>query len=206
MAKYELEKNGKFEEADCVISVPSSGDYFTDGYSQQRGLKMRQGIMKDAYTGRTFISPGQSARRMKAIRKYTVLDDVPNGVFDASGDELIRPMKRVVVCDDSIVRLTTMKVLVEKLRAAGYEEIHLRISAPPIKEPCFFGIDMKTHDQLIAVKNSEEQICEELGVESLLYLPLTWLDKVIVEGGGDPQNYCRRCFGAPCQILPEKAK
>ncbi len=205
MADLELETYGHFCEADCVISVPSSGDYFTDGYAQRRGLIIREGIMKDATVGRTFISPGNDARRQKAIRKYTVLEDVPKGICDLAGNVLHSSMKRVVVCDDSIVRLTTMKVLVEKLRSAGYEEIHLRISAPPIVEPCFFGIDMKTHDQLIAAHSNEEQIRQELGVESLLYLPLVKLDQVIKEGGGNPENYCRRCFGAPCKILPAMA-
>ncbi|XOU94138.1 MAG: amidophosphoribosyltransferase [Candidatus Kerfeldbacteria bacterium] len=203
-AKYELERNGQFPEADCVVSVPQSGDYFTDGYSWQSKIIMRNGIMKDAYTGRTFISPGQAARRLKAIRKYTVLRDVPNGVYDAEGNVLIKPMKKVIVCDDSIVRLTTAKVLAKKIRQAGYEEIHFRISAPMITDPCFFGIDMKTHDQLIAAKIKEDEIRQELDIASLLYLPLKWLDRVIVEGGGDASDYCRTCFGAPCKILLEK--
>lgn len=199
-ANNELEVFGKYCEADCVISVPSSGDYFADGYSQQRGLLMRHGFLKDPYVGRTFISSGQDLRREKAMRKYNVLNDVPSGIYDMNGKALIPSMKRVVVCDDSIVRLTTMKVLVDKLQAAGYEEIHIRISAPPIVEPCFFGIDMKTHDQLIAAQRTEEQIREELGVNSLQYLPLKWLDKVIIECGGRPEDYCRKCFGAKCAI------
>ncbi|MFA6553150.1 MAG: amidophosphoribosyltransferase [Patescibacteria group bacterium] len=179
--------------ADCVMSVPDSGNFFTDGYSHGMGLERFTGMVRDNYVGRTFIDPDMDTRREKSERKYTVLPAVKT----LNGG---KRMTNAVWCDDSIVRLTTMEVLVGKIRKAGYEHIHLRISAPPIVAPCNFGIDMKTTDQLIAANLSVEQIRERLGVDSLRYLSLEKLDEVIREGGIDPEDCCRKCFGAPCAI------
>jgi len=201
MAEYEksLARNYKI---DCALGVPESGNYFTDGYAAAMGIPFRVGIVRDGYTGRIFIGPEQEqdSRRDKADRKYTVLPDIAVGVYTADGVELISPMEDAMFGEDSIVRLTTLLVLGGKIDKAGYKNVHLRISAPRIVSPCFFGIDMKTEAQLIAANNSEEEIRQILGVASLLYLPIEKLDEVIREGGEDPDDYCRKCFGVPCAI------
>ena len=199
LARFE-EGLGRTCSMDCAMAVPESGSPFTDGYAAARGLLFRIGIVRDTHVGRTFIDPGQDARRGKADRKYTMLPDVAAGVFNADGTELIPPMTRVMIGDDSIVRLTTALVLALKIKKAGFTEVHFRVSSPPIISPCFFGIDMKTEAELIAANHTEEEIRQMLGVTSLLYLPLDKLDEVIREGGENPEDYCRKCFGAECAI------
>ncbi len=184
----------------CVMGVPDSGNFVADGIAAASGLPLRMGMVKDGYVGRTFIDPGADSRREKAERKYYVLPDVAAGVSNADGRELIPPVRSAIVAEDSIVRLTTLLVLAKKIAKSGLEEVHFRVSAPPIVSPCHFGIDMKTEAELIAANHTVEEIREQLGVASLLYLPLEKLDEVIREGGEDPANYCRKCFGAPCAI------
>jgi len=184
----------------CAISVPDSGNFFTDGYAVAMDLPLRIGIVKDGYVGRTFIDPGQDNRRLKADRKYSILPETATGVYAADGTVLIKPVESGMFGEDSIVRLTTLLVLGKKIEAGGFKEIHIRVSSPPIVSPCHFGIDMKTETELIAANYSEEEIRDQLGVASLLYLPLNYLDEVIKEGGEDPDDYCRKCFGAECAI------
>lgn len=201
MAQYEIERFGNGTEVDCSCAVPGSGNYFTEGYAVARRILLRYLFVRDTYIARTFIMPGQDSRRTVAGRKYEALEDIAEGICTADGEELIPPMKRIVIGEDSIVRLTTLLALIEdKVKKAGIEEIHVRISAPPIIAPCSYGIDMKRPDELIAATNSVEEIQKKLGVASLLYLPLEKLDEVIKEGGEDPEDYCRACFSGKYPI------
>jgi len=201
MKQYEIERFGKSTEVDCACAVPDSGNYFTEGYAVARRILPRYLFVRDPYIARTFIMPGQDSRRTVAIRKYEALDDIAEGIYTADGEELIPPMKKIVIGEDSIVRLTTLLALIEdKVKKAGIEEIHVRISAPPIIAPCYYGIDMKRPEELIAATNSVEEIQKKLGVASLLYLPLAKLDEVIKEGGEDPEDYCRACFSGKYPI------
>ncbi len=191
---------GLDQSVNCIFGVPDSGNFFSDGYSCESGLPLRIALVKDQYVGRTFIDPEQNARQQKADRKYATLPEISAGLHTADGQQLIPPMPNAALGEDSIVRLTTMLVLSEKLHKAGYNELHLRISSPAIVKPCQFGIDMKRIEELIAAQLTEEQIRERLGATSLLYLPLDQLDEVIREGGENPDDFCRQCFGAPCAI------
>lgn len=201
MKQYEIERFGRSTEVDCACAVPDSGNYFTEGYAVARKILLRHLFVRDTYIFRTFIMPGQDSRRTIAKRKYEALDDIAEGIYTAGGEELIPPMKRIVIGEDSIVRLTTLLALIEdKVKKAGIEEIHVRISAPPIIAPCYYGIDMKRPEELIAATISVEEIQKKLGVASLLYLPLEKLDEVIKEGGENPEDYCRACFSGSYPI------
>ncbi len=144
-------------EADLVIGVPDSGIPAAIGYSQSSGIPYADGLIKNRYVGRTFIQPTQAMREAGIRVKLNPLPDVLNG-------------KRVLVIDDSIVRGTTSKKLVQALRDAGAIEVHMRISSPPVTHPCFYGIDTDTQDQLIAAQLTLKEIEEHLKVDSLAYL------------------------------------
>jgi amidophosphoribosyltransferase len=164
--------------ADIVIGVPDSGIPAAIGYSQASGIPFGDGLIKNRYVGRTFIQPTQAMREAGIRVKLNPLPDVLAG-------------KRVVVIDDSIVRGTTSRKLVQALRDAGALEVHMRISSPPVTHPCFYGIDTDTQDQLIAARLSLAEISSHLGVDSLAYLS----QQGMVEAAqANSSNFCTACF------------
>ncbi len=163
-------------DADIVIGVPDSGLEAALGYSNVSGIPYGIGLIKNKYIGRTFISPGQDERLDKVRIKLSPVKDVIEG-------------KRVVLIDDSIVRGTTSRRIVKLLRDAGAKEIHMRISAPPFLHPCYYGTDIDSEENLIACHHSIKEIEEIIGVDSLGYLPIEKLSR-LVEG----TEYCAACF------------
>ncbi len=165
-------------DADIVAEVPDSATPAAMGYAAQSGLPYTKALEKNRYVGRTFIQPAQGKREIGVNLKLTPLKRNVRG-------------KRVVLIDDSIVRGTTSKRIVEMLKLAGAKEVHMRISSPPIKYPCFFGIDTPSHEQLIGSGNSVEKIRKLIGADSLSYLSIDGLLKT-VEGAAC--NFCTGCF------------
>lgn len=163
-------------EADIVIGVPDSGLDAALGYSKASRIPYGIGLIKNKYIGRTFISPGQDERLDQVKIKLSPIKNVIEG-------------KRVVLIDDSIVRGTTSKRIVKLLRDAGAREIHMRISAPPFLHPCYYGTDIDSEENLIACHHSMEEIAELIGVDSLGYLPMEQLSKLV-----DGTEYCAACF------------
>ncbi len=165
-------------EADVVIPVPDSGNAAARGLARAAGLPQDDGFIKNRYVARTFIQPGQELRRLGLRLKFNPLREVVAG-------------KRLVVVDDSIVRGNTTRQIVQMLRDAGAAEIHLRISAPPIKHPCHYGIDMSTREEMIAHGRTQEEIAEELGADSLHYLSLQGVYDAV---GASRDCHCDACF------------
>ena len=178
-------------EADVVIAVPDSGTPAAQGYARASGLPFRDGLIKNRYVGRTFIEPDQALRDHGVRLKFNPLTHAIAG-------------KRLVVVDDSIVRGSTTRKIVEMLRDAGALEVHLRVSAPPIISPCFYGIDMAKHAELIAAGRSLEEIREQLGADSLAYLSLDGLQRAIERPA---ERFCRACLTGNYPVpVPEEAK
>jgi amidophosphoribosyltransferase len=164
--------------ADIVIGVPDSGIPAAIGYAGVSGIPFGDGLIKNRYVGRTFIQPTQAMREAGIRVKLNPLPDVLAG-------------KRVVVIDDSIVRGTTSRKLVQALRDAGATEVHMRISSPPVTHPCFYGIDTDTQDHLIAARLSLAEIVRHLGVDSLAYLSKEGMVEAAHTHSGD---FCTACF------------
>lgn len=164
-------------EGDCVISVPDSSNSAALGYAEESGIPFELGLIRNHYVGRTFIHPTQAGRDLRVRIKY-------NGVREVLGG------KRVVVVDDSLVRGTTSKGLVRLIREAGAREVHLRIGSPPVRHPCYYGIDMPTKEELIGSRKSVEEIRSHLEVESLGYLSLEGMIQAVAEHG----PFCDACF------------
>jgi amidophosphoribosyltransferase len=171
-------------EADVVIPVPDSGTSAAVGYSHESGIPFDMGFVRSHYVGRTFISPVQSLRDLQVKLKLSVVKEVVRG-------------KRVVVVDDSIVRGTTTKGKMLSLRKAGAKEIHLRIACPPVKHPCFYGVDFPTREELLANKRTLEQIREFLEVESVGYISLEGL---LSCASLPPDHYCTACWSGRYRI------
>ncbi|MGG2462107.1 amidophosphoribosyltransferase [Streptomyces sp. RGM 3693] len=165
-------------DADLVIATPESGTPAAVGYAEASGIPYGSGLVKNSYVGRTFIQPSQTIRQLGIRLKLNPLKEVIRG-------------KRLVVVDDSIVRGNTQRALVRMLREAGAAEIHIRISSPPIKWPCFFGIDFATRAELIANGLSVEEIGKSLGADSLAYIST---DGMIEATTIAKPNLCRACF------------
>ncbi|MET7639111.1 amidophosphoribosyltransferase [Streptomyces sp. NPDC005438] len=165
-------------DADLVIATPESGTPAAIGYAEASGIPYGSGLVKNAYVGRTFIQPSQTIRQLGIRLKLNPLKEVIRG-------------KRLVVVDDSIVRGNTQRALVRMLREAGAAEIHVRISSPPIKWPCFYGIDFASRAELIANGLSVEEIGTSLGADSLSYISL---DGMIEATTIDKPRLCRACF------------
>jgi len=165
-------------DADVVIPVPDSGNAAARGLARAAGLPQDDGFIKNRYVARTFIQPGQELRRHGLRLKFNPIKEVIEG-------------KRLVVVDDSIVRGNTMPGIVRMLREAGAAEVHLRISSPPIKHPCHYGIDMSTRDEMIAHGRTVEEITQELGADSLHYLSLDGVYEAI---GQTRETHCDACF------------
>ncbi|MDQ2760480.1 MAG: amidophosphoribosyltransferase [Actinomycetota bacterium] len=164
--------------ADLVIAVPDSGNAAARGVARAAGLPQDDGFIKNRYVARTFIQPGQELRRQGLRMKFNPLPEVVAG-------------KRLVVVDDSIVRGNTTRQIVKMLRDAGAAEVHLRISAPPIKHPCHYGIDMSTREEMIAHGRTAEEVAAELGADSLHYLSLA---RVYAAVGSTRATHCDACF------------
>jgi amidophosphoribosyltransferase len=165
-------------EADLVIAVPDSGNPAARGLARAAGLPQDDGFVKNRYVARTFIQPGQELRKHGLRLKFNPLPEVIAG-------------KRLVVVDDSIVRGNTTRQIVQMLRDAGAKEIHMRISAPPIKHPCHYGIDMSTREEMIAHGRTTEEIAVELGCDSLHYLSLAGVYEAV---RGTRAKHCDACF------------
>lgn len=171
-------REGKIE-FDVVIPVPDSGVPSALGYSVESGKPFELGIIRNHYVGRTFIQPHQAIRDFGVKIKLNPQTAVLKG-------------KRVVVLDDSLVRGTTSKKIVSLIRAAGAKEVHLRIAAPPTVGPCYYGVDTPEKSQLIASRQTEDEICVFVGADSLRYLSMEGLMKAVK---GEKGGYCAACFG-----------
>ena len=166
-------------DADVVIGVPDSGISAAIGYAQESGIPYGIGFIKNKYIGRTFIAPGQSNREDKVMIKLNVLKDTVEG-------------KRVVLVDDSIVRGTTIARIIKRVREAGAKEIHVMSSAPPFMNPCYYGTDIDSRNNLIACRLTTEEIAKEVGADSVGYLEIAHLNELI---GTEPNiGYCHACF------------
>jgi amidophosphoribosyltransferase len=160
-----------------VFSVPDSSNAMALGYAEASGLKLENGLIRNHYVGRTFINPSQALRVAKVKIKFNPVRGVIEG-------------RSVVMVDDSLVRGTTSKGLVQMIRSAGAREVHLRLSSPPITGPCHYGIDTPTRGELIAANHSIEEIKDYLGVDSLGYLSLEGM----LRAAGPRNQYCHACF------------
>lgn len=169
--------------ADIVVAVPDSGTPAAIGYAQEIGLPYSEGFIKNRYIGRTFIQPRGDLRRNSVGLKFNPL---PSNIAG----------KRVIVVDDSIVRGNTAGPLVQLLRSGGATEVHVRVSSPPIVHPCFMGVDMATYDELIAHNFSVAEICRKIEADSLAYLSLEGMMRVVgaIDEAGEVQGYCNACF------------
>ena len=164
--------------ADVVIPVPDSGNAAARGLARASGLPEDDGFIKNRYVARTFIQPGQELRRHGLRLKFNPIPEVVAG-------------QRLVVVDDSIVRGNTTRQIVQMLRDAGAAEVHLRISAPPIKHPCHYGIDMSTREEMIAHGRTPAEVATELGADSLHYLSLAGVYEAV---GAPREDHCDACF------------
>jgi amidophosphoribosyltransferase len=175
-------------DADLVIPVPESGTPAAVGFAEESGIAYGLGLVKNSYVGRTFIQPSQTIRQLGIRLKLNPLRDVIRG-------------KRLVVVDDSIVRGNTQRALVRMLREAGATEVHVRISSPPVRWPCFYGIDFASRAELIATGLDVEEIRSSIGADSLGYVSL---DGLVAASGQERSALCRACFDGEYPIpLPE---
>ena len=165
-------------DADLVIGIPDSSTAAAVGYAQESGIPFSEGLVKNRYVGRTFIEPEQRLRDLGVRQKFNTLVDVIQG-------------KRLVVVDDSIVRGTTTPHVVNLLRKDGAKEVHMRVCAPPIKHPCFMGVDMASREELLAANNTLEDIRTIVGADTLGYLSVEGLLEVV---GGTKGGFCDACF------------
>ncbi len=171
--------------ADCVFSL---------GFSEESGIKLEHALIRNHYVGRTFIHPAQAGRMAQVKIKFNPVREVLAG-------------RKVVVVDDSIVRGTTSRALVQLIRQAGASEVHLRVASPPITGPCYYGIDTPTKSELIASQHDVEQIRAHLGVDTLGYLSLDGMLQAAA-GAGDPGDFCHACFSGdyPTEISPDQER
>jgi amidophosphoribosyltransferase len=177
-------------EADLVIPVPDTAVSAAQGYAEASGIPYGEGLMKNRYVGRTFIEPAQSLRELGVKLKLNPIPDAIRG-------------RRLAVVDDSIVRGTTTRQIVQALREAGAAEVHARITCPPIRWPCFYGIDMSTRSELVASDLSVEQVRAFVGADSLGYLSL---EGMIAATGSPAEAFCRACFDGEYPVpVPEEA-
>ncbi|MBM4018536.1 MAG: amidophosphoribosyltransferase [Planctomycetes bacterium] len=163
--------------ADIVIGVPDSANTAALGYSEASGTRFEIGLIRSHYVGRTFIDPHQSERDLKVHLKFNPVTGVLKG-------------RRVVVVEDSIVRGTTLRQLVRLIRRAGAAEVHVRVGSPPIRFPCFYGVDMSTRKELIASSHTVDEVREFIGANSLGYLPVEGMLRTVPA----PADMCTACF------------
>ena len=188
----ELAKEHPAPGTDCVFSVPDSSNAMALGFAEQAELKLEHALIRNHYVGRTFINPTQAGRNSKVKIKFNPVREVLEG-------------RKVVVVDDSLVRGTTSKGLVQMIRQAGAKEVHFRVASAPITGPCYYGIDTPTKAELIAANHSLEEIRQHLGVETLGYLSLAGMLRA---AGGDPSEFCHACFSGeyPTEIPDDSAR
>jgi amidophosphoribosyltransferase len=189
MARYEMGRALAREhpvDADVVMAVPDSAIPGGIGFAAESGLPYIEGLIKNRYIGRTFISPNQKMRSQGVQLKFNPIVENLRG-------------QRVVVVDDSIVRGTTTPRIVSLLRDAGAREVHLRITSPPIIHPCYLGVDMATYAELIAANLTVEQICERVGADSLGYLSI---DHLVGATGRDRTDFCLGCLTGRYPSMP----
>lgn len=167
--------------ADIVIGVPDSATPAAIGYGLESGIPFSEGLTKNRYIGRTFIQPEDILRQQSIVLKYNALTSNLEG-------------KRVVLIDDSIVRGNTARPLVQLLRDGGAAEVHMRVSSPPVRHPCFMGVDMATYKELIAHRLDIPAICDQIGADSLDYLSLPGMLTAIRDAVGFENSYCTACF------------
>ena len=172
--------------ADLVFSVPDSSNSAAIGFAEESGLPYELALIRNHYVGRTFIQPTQATRDAKVRLKYNAVREVLEG-------------KKVVMVDDSIVRGTTTRGLVQLVRAAGAAEVHMRVSSAPVTGPCYYGIDTPSREELIAANNTLEEIRTSLGVDSLGYLSL---DGMLNAVPGGPEGFCHACFSGDYPTPP----
>jgi amidophosphoribosyltransferase len=165
-------------EADIVVPVPDSGVAAAIGYARQSGINYRQAIIRNHYVGRTFIEPSQSIRSFGVRLKLNPIKDLIRG-------------RKIILVDDSIVRGTTSKKIVQMVREAGAEEVHVRISCPPTTHSCYYGVDTPHRQDLIASRMTTEEVCEYIGADSLGHLSLEGMLDAI---GIDPASTCNACW------------
>lgn len=173
-------------DADCVFSVPDSSNAAAAGYAEASGLPLEHGLIRNHYIGRTFIQPGQDVRDFRVKIKYNPVTSVIRG-------------RRVVVVDDSIVRGTTSSALVRLIRDAGAREVHLRIASPPLRHPCYYGIDIPNRDELIASSRTVDEIRDHVGADSLAYLSFDGLYRAV----GARERHCDACFSGNYRVPVE---
>ena len=174
----ELAREAPAPTADIVISVPDSSNTAAIGYAQESGIRHEIGLIRNHYVGRSFIRPRQKLRDLTVKLKFNPV----RGVLED---------REIVLVDDSIVRGTTMKTLVNLIRDAGAKKVHVRISSPPIRNSCYFGLDFPTQSELIATQQTVEEVARFLGADSLAYLSLQGtLDAM----DHDSDQFCTACF------------
>jgi len=179
-------------DADLVVGVPDSATIAATGYAHASCIPQADGFVKNRYVGRTFISPDQRMRDLGVRLKFNTLPEVLHD-------------QRVILVDDSIVRGTTTPKVINLLRKAGAKEVHMRVCAPPIQHPCFFGVDMASRWELIAAQKSVEEIRKYIGADTLGFISLEGL----IESIGLPSNrFCTACFSGeypiPVQLAMDK--
>jgi amidophosphoribosyltransferase len=175
-------------DADVVVPVPDSGVSAAVGYSLDSGIPLEFGLIRNHYVGRTFIEPKQSIRNFGVKVKLNPVREILEG-------------KRIILVDDSIVRGTTSRKIVQIIRSAGAKEIHIRITSPPLIAPCFYGIDIPTRHELIASTKSVEEISRFIGCDTLGYLSL----EAVLKAVEDRKRYCSACFtnNYPTELVPD---
>jgi len=182
-------------DADIVVPVPDSGVPAAMGFSVESGIPMELGIIRNQYIGRTFIEPSDHIRHLGVKLKH-------------SANRPILKDKRVILVDDSIVRGTTSKKIVEMVRSAGAREVHMRISSPPTTHSCFYGIDTPDRSQLLAASHTVDQMAKLIGADSLAFVSLDGLYRALGKAGRDPEQpfYCDACLTGDYPIaLPDQA-
>ncbi|KAK9177228.1 hypothetical protein WN944_029247 [Citrus x changshan-huyou] len=179
-----------FALPNSVVFVPDSGVVAALGYAAKAGVPFQQGLIRSHYVGRTFIEPSQKIRDFGVKLKLSPVRGVLEG-------------KRVVVVDDSIVRGTTSSKIVRLLKEAGAKEVHMRIASPPIIASCYYGVDTPSSEELISNRMSVEEIREFIGCDSLAFLPIDSLNKLL---GDDSQNFCYACFSGKYPVKPKEMK
>ena len=185
-----LARESPAPDGDLVIAVPDSGNAAARGFARASGLPTDDGLIKNRYVQRTFIQPGQALRKHGLRMKFNPLPEIVGG-------------RRLVVVDDSIVRGNTTRQIVQMLRDAGALEVHMRISAPPIRNPCHYGIDMSTREEMVAHERTVDEIAAELGCDSLAYLSLEGVYEAV---GGDRARHCDACFSGDYPLaMPDAA-
>lgn len=164
-------------KGDIVVPVPDSGNNAAIGYAEASGIPFDHGLTRNHYAGRSFILPTTAQRELAVRMKLHPIRETIEG-------------KKIILVDDSLIRGTTSRIIVKMLKDAGADEVHLRLSSPELKWPCFFGIDIPTRDELISNRMSPDQIAEYIGADSVMFLPVEKLKKCV----GNQSDYCYACF------------